>query len=1051
MAVAMSPQEQGGDDEEREQLEPGSDRQQIRLALVMNGGVSLAIWMGGVTVEVNRLIEGDSIYGEVLDLLRSEVRVDVIAGASAGGINGAMLAAMISHQNDRANELDNLRRIWIEDGSLGRMFRPPMQKKPPSLMKGDEFFLPRLQQVFEDLTSGEPTPAETSPIRLTLTTTLLKAMTRGFADDFGSLIVDADHRGEFTFRRGAGLPDDFDKREDGQIANRLALASRCTASFPGAFEPSFVPIGRSEEDAQRDPDRPDMKGYANFSSSRFCADGGALVNKPFRPAIRGIFAQPASDEQIRRVLAYVVPDPDLPGADSAQKWDEPQTIGDVVLKSAVTLPRAESVSRELEDIAEHNRKVRAQRLLREQLLGPEDGSGVGVEAVAARLFPAFRSLRAQAIVDRLTTWADPFEGRFDGLGKSPWNTGELARTLLDEPEPWLPVGFAEQAQLGREPWTWGNDTIETIGGIALALVGTGLRIAEQEVRATLAEARENLHARLRELRLGCLRPEPSFWRDQSLATQEYWKARGDGTDANHAPVWERQSFEDWRDRSETARAQADEVGGARPAGIAHQIAESLVIAAPTLRQIAENAASDAGQELVAAVEALVPSSGADPIEASLRRLLAQAIVQTVTAAGKPPLDQLVELLQLSSNVPNGFDERTRGEQKVAGRQLGHFGAFYKRSWRANDWMWGRLDGAARLAQMIVDPARLAQLDLSREEAFAELKKIALGPEEDEAYEVLADESLHGWQDDAAERELTFLDPDPAGRRATPPESLPVCARAIARRIQLRILQEELTGVADAVRFDLDEGGQRGPAVDFLAAVRNGQYAEPRDGVTIGPREASRLLGQCRVGEEKISSEMGSDLFTSTVTTAAAIGITAVSGSASGLPKIGRAFIGMLRTPIIWLWILAKNAVSTHRTGFALLVLLLAAGGALIAVSALGNVTLPGFLAGLGTIILLSGAAVALIRSKTRGVWVILFALAVAVLLLWLPSVLVKALIDTDATGVASWVRRAVPPAAAVIGFVLGGMILGLVTVRAPRSERELPGRRETPSSPRELR
>jgi hypothetical protein len=34
--------------------------------------------------------------------------------------------------------------------------------------------------------------------------------------------------------------------------------------------------------------------------------------------------------------------------------------------------------------------------------------------------------------------------------------------------------------------------------------------------------------------------------------------------------------------------------------------------------------------------------------------------------------------------------------KLAGDDLGHFGAFLKRAWRANDWMWGRLDAASAL-------------------------------------------------------------------------------------------------------------------------------------------------------------------------------------------------------------------------------------------------------------------------------------------------------------------------------------------------------------------
>jgi hypothetical protein len=63
-----------------------------------------------------------------------------------------------------------------------------------------------------------------------------------------------------------------------------------------------------------------------------------------------------------------------------------------------------------------------------------------------------------------------------------------------------------------------------------------------------------------------------------------------------------------------------------------------------------------------------------------------------------------------------------------------------------------------------------------------------------------------------------------------------------------------------------------------------------------------------------------------------------------------------------------------------------------------------------------------------------------VLFLWVPSILVKSIIEPDATGVASWVRRVAPPAAAVIGFVLGGMVLGLVHARTPKNERTLPGR-----------
>src|SRR6516164_1045639 len=83
--------------------------QEIRLAATVVGGVSLAVWMGGVTQEISHLLEasrqqvtgpGTSVeraaavqdkYRALLGLLRASVQVDVLTGTSAGGINAACL------------------------------------------------------------------------------------------------------------------------------------------------------------------------------------------------------------------------------------------------------------------------------------------------------------------------------------------------------------------------------------------------------------------------------------------------------------------------------------------------------------------------------------------------------------------------------------------------------------------------------------------------------------------------------------------------------------------------------------------------------------------------------------------------------------------------------------------------------------------------------------------------------------------------------------------------------------------------------------------------
>ena len=53
--------------------------------------------------------------------------------------------------------------------------------------------------------------------------------------------------------------------------------------------------------------------------------------------------------------------------------------------------------------------------------------------------------------------------------------------------------------------------------------------------------------------------------------------------------------------------------------------------------------------------------------------------------------------------------RARAGQKLTGTQVHNFGAFYKASWRANDWMWGRIDGAGWLIQCLLHPGRLRVL------------------------------------------------------------------------------------------------------------------------------------------------------------------------------------------------------------------------------------------------------------------------------------------------------------------------------------------------------
>jgi patatin-related protein len=928
---------------EREPQQPDSgpsrdplDYQELRMALAMSGGLSLAIWMGGVAMETYRMVRSDplldpatptdelsgEVYGGLLELTRSTPRVDIVAGASAGGLNGALLAMALVHRSD----LEMLRSLWLDKAGLSRLLRGPLDADPPSLLKGDEYFLPELRSAFEALQRGERLPPDDVPIRLIMTTTLLTGDIRTFADELGSLLPDVVHTGQFLFRRGAGIDEDDFARED--LLDRLALAARSTASFPGAFEPSYVPIGESPGIRSR---RPDMARNVDFTQSRFVVDGGVLVNKPIGPAIRAILAQPARDQTVRRVFAYVVPDPGAAAPSSPEAEGEAPSLGRTVLGGLVTVPRAESVARDLKELTEHNRRARGQQLLRDRLIGPDAG-GANLPRLARELFPTYRRLRAVSLVEDLLARTDPLTVRTAGLGDE---GVRILRWMVGRgTTPWMPTGATRDEF--PSGWPWGAQALEGAALVALDLVRRAVNLCRSrnqeliDVRRGLGTFREAIHgdlARIRSLR----RRETNEYLPQEMAalTEDLSTRRGDPA-APELQDWlegwmeGRTRFETWLPTA--APAVHD------PEQVARDVASRLVDARPVILRAAEIAEQSVGREternewaaLRERVERTVPGDQAATLEA----LVDLWIVQYTFAAGMPVLEQPIDFVHISSNTPNGLDERATVETKVAGIQLGHFGSFYKTSWRANDWMWGRLDGAMRLTQIVLNPARLRErvLDerLEGEEAvdwaLGQVERLALPSDDPQTRQVLE----RRWAPEAASarKELAFLG-DPEG---PVPGSVPICATAIARRIQVDILRSELLQVAGAVEAAHHEGaGVSAAARRFADGVASAAGVDGR----VAPQEVERLFRLCRVGEERITDEAGSDLFTTTSTQALAVGIAAASGSKSGLGPL-RGVLRSVRSLFLGLYVLARSAVR-GRGGFALATALLAIGGAIVAV------------------------------------------------------------------------------------------------------------------------
>jgi patatin-related protein len=129
-------------------IENSGSVREVRIALVCYGGVSLAIYMHGVTRELHRLVLASSrfeeaanpfepscsehVYWELLhelaakDGVRPRVVVDVISGTSAGGINGVFLAKALAHDLSQTS----LRDLWFEEADIAKLLTGPRLLDP---------------------------------------------------------------------------------------------------------------------------------------------------------------------------------------------------------------------------------------------------------------------------------------------------------------------------------------------------------------------------------------------------------------------------------------------------------------------------------------------------------------------------------------------------------------------------------------------------------------------------------------------------------------------------------------------------------------------------------------------------------------------------------------------------------------------------------------------------------------------------------------------------------------------------------------------------------
>jgi patatin-related protein len=405
--------------------------QEVRIASVMFGGVSLAIYMNGITQELLRAVRAtapgavgtlskewtalnwgtrrtaeallsdrqlqstESIYrilgrslfhgraaGTRLTFtgpIRTRIVIDLLAGTSAGGINSVYLAkALVNNQN-----LDELKQMWMDQADIDTLLNDggsdpasfPPGPKTTSLLNSTRMY-GLLYRAFENMDVkqriGTPLADE---VDLFVTTTDLDGVATPIqlAD---RMIEERVHKASFHFVYGPGRPgrpNDFTETYNPM----LAFASRCTSSFPIAFEPMTLEhvdrrIPGLALAIQQNPDHALRKFFTQFERNnpglsfvrRPLADGGYLNNKPFSFVIDQVKVRTGT-VPVSRKLLFLDPFPEL----DSQVRHTKQDIDFVenALDAASTLPRYQTILEDIERLNEYNRAVHAAQCLAREI------------------------------------------------------------------------------------------------------------------------------------------------------------------------------------------------------------------------------------------------------------------------------------------------------------------------------------------------------------------------------------------------------------------------------------------------------------------------------------------------------------------------------------------------------------------------------------------------------------------------------------------------------------------------------------------------------------
>jgi hypothetical protein len=327
---------------------------ELRLGLTISGAIALGAFEGGALAA---LLAGTQAVNEVR---RDALRIDAIAGASAGSITGLLTARVLLAGLD---PIETMYQSWVVTPQLEKItdaLDSPLsvegtRKDAETLLRGEE----------------HPACAQSKPISLSMALGCLRGLEYKIGRISGKPITAGTYldRAEFEFKSGEG-PERF-------LGDPLdaALAS-------GAHAAAFPPIVLDRSGARQDyVDH----GIQNFPPSKhlWYTDGGTIDNEPLGSGLD--LAQGRDDAEplgdAARLHLLITPDPKLAGTEDDQ-WSKP-SIRPLWTKTGlqtVKLARSQRLYDDLRRLEKTNSRIEWLGLVQRKLVEILGGSGEDPEA-----------------------------------------------------------------------------------------------------------------------------------------------------------------------------------------------------------------------------------------------------------------------------------------------------------------------------------------------------------------------------------------------------------------------------------------------------------------------------------------------------------------------------------------------------------------------------------------------------------------------------------------------------------------------------------------------